>query len=1491
MVKILKSLIVLTLIVLSITVSASAGIASLPDDFVGENEFTVASIHEMRQFADNLKNPDAVEDAFYAIADLKDPLNIKYVSMLGEMAGTSVWNYSTTFQVGKKNDEVIEMSENDDKGWDREYDLIFNSAKTITSEGIPYGITVDNTEFYAQGQIRNNRVPVNFPLEKRMPDGVEYHYYDEENFYVVNYNNGIPYMIFQLQIHPVEEVLNWFNSVMTENQDKRAIVYTNSFLDNKGEMYTMWDWADYSHTLIYPEMKLGKTTLCGYAANNGVKPRDGDQLWNYAFANYDNVLAVISSKGITTNEILTTVLENPNGCETLAIGANPVETYNVEYNKPAILLTKFSNDGAITTCYYIPGEGYIEESLKTVKLENLGELDEPNLSSSLPKIDYQYNGANSSYILGYAGNLFKPNANMTRAEACTIFARLILKTNEIPTKYKTRFTDVKTSDWFYGAVAFLDESGFFYRNTSTTYKPNEPITRAEFVELAYNAANLAEDDITLNFTDVSEDHFYYTSIMAAAKSGLVNGYEDNTFRPDKTITRAEVVTVINRLLGLRVSERTVSPDRLENTFKDIDTHWARLNILMASNSNVHGEYYYEAGLDGIVETEDSYVFANKYIEITVSKKDGKVTSLKNLDDGGKPINANATNPQFIYLLSSTGSKVLVQSMQTEGNRIKITFKNKAVVYLLVDVKDEYMTFEIDSELPKKYGSGVVFSNLMSNITTSKDNPDTYRIGLWGMTWWTIPSCDAMSIQKNVSASAYNNIGDQGTMGAKAGLVLAKMEESFEIFKDVSNATDRSVGLASTVGGPFADSNEANFEDYVIVFNLSQDNLDNYIDMAVKYDMDVLDLHQSQTFYNGSFYFGNTSDGTAKAFNKEYMTKIKDAGLNAALHTYAFFLDDICTDMVSDPKWQKDIQRCPDVYTLDRNITKNRRNIPTVEDASGFDTWVQFDHYNTAYVLIDEEIIEVKVTSSEGFLQVVRGVCGTTAVPHSKGAKIEHLMGRFSMLSPVYGSDLFWEIADRTAKAYNDGGFTMIYMDAIDGFRSYPMSDAEREYWYNAFVHRILSQCHDDPIVEFSSQSTQMFNVRGRSGAIDTFNRGLKTAIQQHRSNNLAVKTGPYTHTLGWFDFMPDMNPTGGMKNTIQKTIFRDDLDVLGTESVAFNFTMVYNNISPEMIAENPFYQDNLNYYVQYSKIRKSNYFTEETREKVQEMLKAGKEFKIIEKSEGEYAFLEMYYSRNNVGNGVGDPLTFSVKNPFEQQKPFIRIEQRYSSLFEDPVTMIDLDETKAIKDQTFPKTIDSFNMSEHMVIKVNIMGTGKDGDALVIDLVDGFSAVQRYFVDLNYTGWKEHVLLDGDQHDWDKTKYTFPGVALTYQENRVTPTFGAIKKANVRVATENSKNAIVGDIICYKQSDVTVTNPSVTVGGQTMTFNTTLLAGEYIEYDPATDTAIRYTREQTKETVEFTGSIKLSSGSASGSYEVESSTVPTVRAKVVFGFAGDEVTN
>ncbi len=185
------------------------------------------------------------------------------------------------------------------------------------------------------------------------------------------------------------------------------------------------------------------------------------------------------------------------------------------------------------------------------------------------------------YINGYAGKLFKPNATMTRAEACTIVTRLIADENNLG-ELKTSFTDVAENAWYFKYVAYLESKGYL-GSYSGTFEPNKPITRAEFVELAYNMGLAKEDAANKKtFTDVPETHSRYNAIMAAASANLVGGYADGTFLPDRTITRAQVVTVINRALGRKSNVASFGSFKVQ-LFNDVaPDFWGFADIAEAS---------------------------------------------------------------------------------------------------------------------------------------------------------------------------------------------------------------------------------------------------------------------------------------------------------------------------------------------------------------------------------------------------------------------------------------------------------------------------------------------------------------------------------------------------------------------------------------------------------------------------------------------------------------------------------------------------------------------------------------------------------------------------------------------------------------------------------------------------------------------------------------------------------------------------------------------
>ena len=193
----------------------------------------------------------------------------------------------------------------------------------------------------------------------------------------------------------------------------------------------------------------------------------------------------------------------------------------------------------------------------------------------------------ASYMNGYADGTFKPSGTMTRAEACTVIARLLEKEENI--SGTSSFDDVTADKWYAKYIGFCEGKGLL-KSYSGNFLPDTPITRAEFAELVY-LTKLAQDKGTsAAFTDVSENHPKYVSIKAAASAGLINGYDNGdgtfSFKPDNTITRAEVVTVINRARGESKTNEVLTND-IVLLFTDVDiTHWAFANIAEATVPHV-----------------------------------------------------------------------------------------------------------------------------------------------------------------------------------------------------------------------------------------------------------------------------------------------------------------------------------------------------------------------------------------------------------------------------------------------------------------------------------------------------------------------------------------------------------------------------------------------------------------------------------------------------------------------------------------------------------------------------------------------------------------------------------------------------------------------------------------------------------------------------------------------------------------------------------------
>ena len=200
-----------------------------------------------------------------------------------------------------------------------------------------------------------------------------------------------------------------------------------------------------------------------------------------------------------------------------------------------------------------------------------------------------------TYILGYTDGTFGPSRSMTRAEAAAIFARLLAEKNgdTISTVANTKFTDIPAHAWYSGYAKYLNNNGVTYGKSKTIFAPDDAITRAEFTTLAVRFFDVYGDgDAEImeqykDFNDVSDGYWAAAYIKAAAKHGWINGYGDGSFRADDEINRAEVVTIVNRLLGREADENHIADNlRKLNTFPDVSRkHWAYYAVMEAANAH------------------------------------------------------------------------------------------------------------------------------------------------------------------------------------------------------------------------------------------------------------------------------------------------------------------------------------------------------------------------------------------------------------------------------------------------------------------------------------------------------------------------------------------------------------------------------------------------------------------------------------------------------------------------------------------------------------------------------------------------------------------------------------------------------------------------------------------------------------------------------------------------------------------------------------------
>lgn len=186
------------------------------------------------------------------------------------------------------------------------------------------------------------------------------------------------------------------------------------------------------------------------------------------------------------------------------------------------------------------------------------------------------------YLFGYPEGTFGPENKMTRAEVAQMFYNLLLDQDVAVTK---TFEDIPADAWYAKAVNTLASLGVVSGIGNGNFEPERSISRAEFTSIAMKfAVGVGEGENI--FSDVDKNDWFYNAVVNSIQYGWIRGYGDGTFRPNNPITRAEVTAIVNNMLGREADEGFVDEHAKELTaFSDIEKHWAYYHIAETTNSH------------------------------------------------------------------------------------------------------------------------------------------------------------------------------------------------------------------------------------------------------------------------------------------------------------------------------------------------------------------------------------------------------------------------------------------------------------------------------------------------------------------------------------------------------------------------------------------------------------------------------------------------------------------------------------------------------------------------------------------------------------------------------------------------------------------------------------------------------------------------------------------------------------------------------------------
>lgn len=735
----------------------------------------------------------------------------------------------------------------------------------------------------------------------------------------------------------------------------------------------------------------------------------------------------------------------------------------------------------------------------------------------------------------------------------------------------------------------------------------------------------------------------------------------------------------------------------------------------------------------------------------------------------------------------------------------------------------------------------------------------------------------------------------GMVGAKVTLLGVAQKDLLPAIRSVvEKAKDIPF---SDQGGAWAQLRKAGHGSYLMNFgSLTEETVDEWIKACNNLGFNQIDLHGGSDF----FRFGDLELNKKKwpegwANFKRINTKLREAGILPLLHTYAFFLDKASVYVTPVPS---EGLAYSSAFTLAKPIGSSDTTITVNESTADISTVTGFFERNSVTLRIGTELISftgVTKTAPYQFTGLKRGANGTTASAHTETAKAYRLKECFGLFVPDPNSQLFIDVAKRTAEVADENGFDGLYFDAIDG--SDILGGGENAWYYGTkFVFEVAEHLKRPIGMEMSSMSHHYWHYRSRWQAWDKPVRGHKRFIDFHlaqiKSSGVAedaklgqlqiiqkytaAKYGPLLLPLhlGWWENKSWSPPQ------IERTL-PDDIEYLGCKMIGNDAGLsMLRGADQKSLEENPLFKRLAGIIKQYEGLRQQHYFSEEVKDLLRQ---PGKEYTLFQESDKSWNFKPASYQKHKVAGNDQATQNWNVTNEFSAQPVKLRIEalmslkpyadssailltdfQHQAAFQKDAIAGIDGSLVKSA-DQTangeasikfsatnsgsapingswirMEKKFDTLlNLKNNQGMGVWVKGDGS-GQLLNINVLGvpnlSYGARGDHYITIDFTGWKYFELVETESSE--SSKYNWPFSADHYAAFFHSLTFGTVEKFQIwynNLPKNKSVECLIGPVKALPIIPGKVINPTITIGGKKLVFPVEMESGMYIEFTSTTD--------------------------------------------------------